>query len=92
MTKKAKKPAAKRTAKKRATPKYPSADSKAGKVLAAMKRPIGVTADELVKLTDWQPHTVRGFISGTVRKAPGLTVETKRDGGTTTYRIVETKK
>ena len=39
-------------------------------------------------MTDWLPHTVRGFLAGTVRKKLGFTVtSTKADGGKRTYLI-----
>ncbi len=62
--------------------------SKTAKVLDLLKRPGGVTAKELVKATDWQPHSVRGFLSGTVGKKMGLTVtSTKGENGERTYSI-----
>jgi len=39
--------------------------------------------------TDWQAHSVRGFLSGTLRKKMGLTVESaKRQDGDRVYSIV----
>ena len=62
--------------------------SKTKKVLELLKRPGGVTAKELMKATDWQPHSVRGFLSGTLGKKMGLTVEsTKRDDGERLYKV-----
>ena len=62
--------------------------SKAAKILDLLKRPGGVTAKELMKATGWQPHSVRGFLSGTVGKKMGLTVvSTKAEDGERTYSI-----
>jgi hypothetical protein len=62
--------------------------SKTAKVLDLLKRPGGVTAKELMKATGWQPHSVRGFLSGTVGKKMGLTVtSTKGEDGERTYSI-----
>jgi hypothetical protein len=62
--------------------------SKTAKVLELLKRPGGVTAKELVKATAWQPHSVRGFLSGTVGKKMGLTVtSTKGDDGERSYSV-----
>ena len=53
-----------------------------------MKREGGVTAKELMSVTGWQAHSVRGFISGTLGKKMGLTViSTKRENGERTYTI-----
>ena len=62
--------------------------SKTAKVLELLKRTGGVTAKELMKATGWQPHSVRGFLSGTVSKKMGLTVtSTKAEDGERTYSV-----
>ncbi len=62
--------------------------SKTAKILDLLKRPGGVTAKELMKVTGWLPHSVRGFLSGTVVKKLGLTVtSTKGDNGERTYSV-----
>jgi hypothetical protein len=50
------------------------AGSKTAQVLDLLKRAGGATAQELMNVTGWQPHSVRGFLSGTVGKKMGLTV------------------
>ena len=56
--------------------------SKTSQVLDLLKRPGGVTAKELMKATGWQPHSVRGFLSGTIGKRMGLAVtSTKGEDG-----------
>ena len=62
--------------------------SKTAKILDLLKRPGGATSKELMKATGWLPHSVRGFLSGTVRKKMGLTVtSTKGEDGERTYSV-----
>ncbi len=62
--------------------------SKAAKILDLLKRPGGATSKELMKATGWQPHSVRGFLSGTVGKKMGLTVtSTKGEDGERSYSV-----
>ncbi len=62
--------------------------SKAAKIVDLLKRPDGATVAEIMKVSDWQAHSVRGFISGTLGKKMGLTVtSTKGEGGERRYSI-----
>ena len=78
-------------AKKGAKPKEsagPREGSKTERILELLKRPEGVTAKELMKATGWQPHSVRGFLSGTVGKKMGLAVTSaKSEHGGRSYSI-----
>jgi len=57
-------------------------------VLDLLKRPGGATSKELQKATGWQPHSVRGFLSGTVGKKMGLAVtSTKGEDGERSYSV-----
>jgi hypothetical protein len=62
--------------------------SKTAVISELLKRPEGATAEELMKATGWQPHSVRGFLSGTLRKKMGLEViSTKGRDGERTYSV-----
>jgi hypothetical protein len=63
-----------RTKPRVAKPKVIRDGSKTAHILELLKRPGGATSQELMKATAWLPHSVRGFLSGTVRKKMGLTV------------------
>jgi hypothetical protein len=64
------------------------AGSKTARILDLLKRPGGATRQELMKATGWQPHSVRGFLSGTVGKKMGLAVtSTKGEDGERSYSI-----
>ena len=66
----------------------PRTESKGAKILALIRRPKGATLAELAKLTGWQNHSIRGFLSGAVGKKLGLTVESaKREDGERVYSI-----
>lgn len=74
---------------KRLAPNKPST-SKSNLVLRALGRKAGASMEELCKLTDWQPHSVRGFLSGTARKKLGLEVARRKDGkGVSRYFILK---
>jgi hypothetical protein len=64
------------------------ASTKADAVLKKLKGTKGVTLEALMDVTGWQAHSVRGFLSGTVKKKLGhsLTSEIGRDG-VRRYRI-----
>ena len=71
-----------------AEPKLAREGSKTAKILDLLKRPTGATLKDLMKTTGWLPHSVRGFLSGTVGKKMGLTVTSvKGDDGERTYSV-----
>ncbi len=62
--------------------------TKTEQVLELLKRPGGTTMKELMKATGWLPHSVRGFLSGTIGKKLGRKVEsTKGEDGNRTYSV-----
>ena len=62
--------------------------TKLAAIIDAMRHPGGATIAQLMARTGWQTHTVRGAISGMVRKRLGYEVVTKKDtNGQRTYRI-----
>ncbi len=57
-----------------------------------LKRKKGATIEEIVATIGWQPHSVRGAISGTLKKKLGLAVTSERVGdGSRVYRIAGTR-
>jgi hypothetical protein len=62
--------------------------SKKAIVINLLKRPDGASLKDIMQATDWQAHSVRGFISGSLTKKMGLNVESfKRPDGERAYRI-----
>jgi len=59
-------------------------------VIRLLKRKSGASLDELCTATGWQPHSVRGFLSGTVRKKlKGNLESTANKNGKRCYRLIE---
>jgi hypothetical protein len=57
-------------------------------VLELLRRKNGASLKEIMKATGWLPHSIRGFLSGTVGKKMGLEViSTKSADGERTYSI-----
>src|SRR2546423_1906006 len=61
--------------------------SKQAEVIGLLRRPEGVTVAEIMAATGWQPHTVRGLFSGTLKKRLGLTLASVREKRGRIYRI-----
>ena len=62
--------------------------SKTEKILDLLKRPGGASLNQIMKATEWQAHSVRGFISGTLGRKMGLkVVSTKTEDGERTYSV-----
>ena len=55
--------------------------TKAQILIALLKRPKGASIGELRKASDWQAHSVRGFLSGTLKKKQGLAISNTRENG-----------
>jgi Protein of unknown function (DUF3489) len=71
-------------------PKTNKADagSKQSRVIAMLQSPTGATIAALMKATTgWQPHSVRGFLAGVVRKRLKLELASKTIAGTRFYQI-----
>ncbi len=62
--------------------------SKTAKILALLRRPAGASLAELRKATGWQAHSVRGFLSGALKKKMGLRIDSlARSDGERAYRV-----
>jgi hypothetical protein len=65
----------------------PARATKQAEVIALLRRPEGVTVDEVRAVTGWQPHTVRGVFSGALKKKLGLAVIAAKEERGRVYRI-----
>lgn len=61
--------------------------TKSAAVTRLLSREKGATLDEIVKATEWKPHSCRAFLTG-VRKKARLLRQERPDGGTS-YRIIQ---
>ena len=66
-------------------------DSKQARVIEMLRRHQGATVTAIIKTTGWQPHSVRGFLAGVVRKKLGLTLISEKSGDERVYRIAAGK-
>jgi Protein of unknown function (DUF3489) len=62
--------------------------TKLAQLEAMLRRPDGVTIEQISKSLDWQAHSVRGAMSGALKKKQGLSITSeKTDTGRRLYRI-----
>ena len=71
------------------SPTTPGGSSKQARLIALLGSTTGASIAQMIALTGWQAHTVRGTISGVLRKRLGLNVACAAgDAGVRVYRIV----
>jgi len=86
---------ARRTAKAGSRKRSPAASSKpkAGsntkhaRIIAMLRTPAGTTIAAIMKVSDWQQHSVRGFLAGVVRKRLNLKLSSEKVDGNRIYKI-----
>jgi len=62
--------------------------TKQERVLTLLSQPNGASIEEMMQATDWQQHSVRGFLAGTVKKKLGFSLTSvKPNDGVRRYRI-----
>ena len=64
------------------------AGTKQSQVIALLQRPEGATITEIVAVTGWQAHTVRGAISGALKKKLGLPITSGKVAGRGTVYLL----
>ena len=71
----------------KATAKTARPGTKSAVILQLLSRDNGATVKELAAAADWQEHSVRGFMSGTLKKKHGLEVTSQIVDGKRHYRV-----
>jgi hypothetical protein len=62
--------------------------TKQAQMVGMLKRAEGATLAQIVQVTGWQPHTVRGALAGALKKRLGLTIISEKvEGRGRVYRV-----
>jgi hypothetical protein len=65
------------------------AKTKQDHLLTLLRRPQGTTIEHAARTLAWQPHSVRGIISGVLKKRLGLTVTSEKAVDGRVYRVAD---
>jgi hypothetical protein len=65
--------------------------TKHARILAMLRSPAGTTIAAIMTATEWQQHSVRGFLAGVVRKKLGLNLVSESTDKGRVYRIKDSK-
>jgi Protein of unknown function (DUF3489) len=66
-------------------------DTKHARIIAMLRLPAGATIADIMTATEWQQHSVRGFLAGVVRKKLGLNLVSEHTDKGRIYRIKDGK-
>jgi hypothetical protein len=64
-------------------------ESKKAQIIAMLRAPGGATIEAMARAANWQPHSVRGFLAGVVRKKLGLTLVSADAENGRVYQITD---
>jgi hypothetical protein len=64
-------------------------ESKKAHIIAMLRAPGGTTIEAIARAAKWQPHSVRGFLAGVVRKKLGLNLISVAGDSGRVYRITD---
>jgi Protein of unknown function (DUF3489) len=70
-------------------PENVNSGSKQSRVIAMLQSPAGATIAAVMKATGWQPHSVRDFLAGVVRKRLKLELGSTKVDGNRVYQITK---
>ena len=66
-------------------------DTKHARIIAMLRAPAGTTIGAIMTMTEWQQHSVRGFLAGVVRKKLSLNLVSEQTDKGRVYRIKDGK-
>ena len=66
-------------------------NTKHARIIAMLRMPTGTTIAAIMTATDWQQHSVRGFLAGVVHKKLGLNIVSEQTDKGRVYRIKDGK-
>lgn len=66
-----------------------NAASKCDQIVDLLRRKQGASLHEIQRLSGWQSHSVRGFLSGTIKKRLGLKLSSAKSDGTRHYFVAK---
>jgi hypothetical protein len=68
------------------------ADSKQARLITMLRASSGATVPAMMAATEWQQHSVRGFLAGVIRKKLGFNLVSEESDDGRVYRIKDRKR